>query len=275
MVDEDRKGYAEAWRITSQDIELQGAYDWFADQLAPYRPCRVFDVGCGFGLGIYAMLRKYSDIEIVSIEENPHCIDLAHEHILKNMGINADVKRRLKAVPADHPACAYKNKYKALNYKKAGRVCIIESDLLDDTALIPTFSQKNHQFDGLTIWLAGAAPSKRHCQNFEGFVKDPYNLRLVTQNIAYELADKIVKPGGFINLVDRANLGNTEQNKDELLASHKEQAEGTSFEPVSATSRPYEINPATQNVILGNMDSGQFGAQEVDLEFSSVISVKR
>jgi hypothetical protein len=30
----------------------------------------------------------------------------------------------------------------------------------------------------------------------------------------------------------------------------------------------------TQNVILGNMGSGQFGAQDGDLEFSSVISVK-
>lgn len=274
MIDQERKNYASAWAATSESINKRAAYAWFAEQLAPYNPKKIFDVGCGAGLGVSALLNRFPNAHIVSIDENRHCINMAHANILKHNNVRAHICSRLTSKPVEQEHLLYKNDYTEISYDEASPVCLIEGDLLDGIECYDELI-KNDMFDGLTVWLAGAPPLKALANNFEGYERTPFNLKLLTQNFSYDLANRIVRPGGFIHLIDRQEAGGVQKYGDELLAPHREQAEGTSFEPFSVAAMPYIVDMTEERMILYNNTTEQVIPPSDGLEFVSVISIKR
>lgn len=274
MLEQEREGYAGAWAATSASINKRAAYTWFAEQLAPYDPKRIFDVGCGSGLGVSALLNQFPDARIVSIDENRHCINIAHANIIKFNSIDAHICRRLTSIPVKQEHLLYKNEYTDISYDEDNSVCLIEGDLLDGIECYDALIEKG-MFDGLTVWLAGAHPLKVHASNFEGYERSPYSMRILTQNYSYDLANRIVRPGGFIHLIDREEAGSVQKHGNDILSSHREQAEGTSFEPVSVAAMPYVVDMTEERVILYNNKTEQILPASEGLEFVSVISIKR
>ena len=53
--------YEKSWSANSANIDLQGGYEWMVTLLKQYQPKRIFDVGCGVGTGIQALINLLGD----------------------------------------------------------------------------------------------------------------------------------------------------------------------------------------------------------------------
>lgn len=269
MIDVARRQYLDEWGLTSQHLFNQGGYKWAAKQLSPYTPQRLFDVGCGVGYGLSSIISEYSNIEIIAIDENELCLNSTAQTLEEINNVTATKIFRMKSVCRNDGI--HTNTYKNGLLGFSEQITLIESDFFEDEELFQ-WLYKSEKFDAVTVWLCGTHKERQFCSSCKN-INDNVENRLWTQNMAYELADKILKIGGVLHILDRVSFGVTKQHKEEVIRCHKEQAEPTTLHPVGVSSFPYDLPTDSKGIsFIGSLENNIIQPQRIELQ--SVISVK-
>lgn len=221
--------YANNWLHTADHHHKSGVYHWMAECLLPYSPKRILDIGCGSGHGLLALFEilPYID-ELVSIDENGACIDIAIA-TLRSADIDPNVVRRLKTHATE---AGFVRLADEITQPLSGRCTLVESDILNDLSLQEALLQ-GEQVDAVTVWLTGTHMMRQYDANVMSMrIRSDGEHRLRVQNATYELANKILRVGGILRIVDRTEAPETDELRTDFMQAHREQASGTTLEVV-------------------------------------------
>lgn len=229
--------YSRNWRATAQRHYESRIYHWLSEQLIPYAPERVLDIGCGSGHGLAALREVLGkDLLIVAIDENRSCLDVASD-ILREHGEEAKVIHRMTVSQGpegfDHVATA-------LSFDANASCTLIESDLCNDEYLAAALRDSG-SFDAVTVWLTGVHMLRQFNVNVRAHGIDSDGAhRLYVQNCSYELADAVLRSGGVLQVGDRGQTPDTQLLEADMLQAHAHQASVTSLQVKTLSYRPYE-----------------------------------
>ena len=229
--------YAASWKETARLQYERGDYAWMADQLKPHGATRLLDIGTGSGHGLVALGETFgSDLRIVGVDENLACLKVAHQ-TLQAAGRTAEVIARLST--RDTPN-GFVQQGAPIAVPLPEPIALIEADPLTDPHLEAALVDGG-LFDAVTIWLTGAHFWRRHnAYSVDRGARNEHDLRIILQNEVYELADRVLRPGGVLQVVDRAEAPTSEALRQEYFKAHGEQAEPTTLKVREVTYRLWE-----------------------------------
>lgn len=218
--------YAKLWAETADLQYVRGDYAWMAEQLPRIENPRFFDIGVGSGQGFLALYERFgADLRYVGIDENIFCLRHA-ETTLKSAGFSAHLLARLDTTDTPNGFVQIGGEFEL---PLPEPITMIEADPLTDNYLEEALLDGG-LFDAVTIWLTGAhAYRRKNAYSIQRGVRDELDLRIVIQNEAYELADRILRPGGVLQVLDRAEAPTDDRLRREYFKSHSEQAEPTTL----------------------------------------------
>ena len=223
LLNNERSLYARQWHVSAKHLEKNGYYRWMASWLTGYQ--RILDIGIGTGQGVLALLERGH--VVVGIEENPVCLGIAKTR-LTNAGKNVVCETRGRAVVSAPES--YSIQYcPPRSSTPAYGALLMEGDVLHDDPLIE-WLMKHGLFDGVTCWCVGTHGGRpSHDVVKKRSVSTSGEYRLVVQNAIYELADKMLRPGGILQVVDRQEEPSKDYLREDVLRAHREQASVTSL----------------------------------------------
>ena len=253
----EKTRYCEGWKTNATTFQKQGCYAWMAEQLQPYAPVRVLDVGCGTGEGLAALLAT-STRSIVTIEENFDCMKAAERYLVE-LGYSVRTIPRIGYVEHSGGRHELVIDQDAI-IEEGPPITLVHADLLltDVDTPLHTFLYSIPNFDAVTIWLMGTFKWRETCKTLDRLrIGSPMEYRLHTQNRTYEIADGILKPGGVLHVVDRGKVPDTDEIKNMIIDVHRDHASATSLcvsdfsyrvytEPIAHGVRMIR-DPATEN----------------------------
>ena len=263
--------YASNWRVTAELQYKRGDYAWMAQQRGPYQVRRILDVGCGSGHGILSMLEELGpDLRIVALDENPFCLAMAREALRAAKRGNAEVIRRVSTVPYHG---RFRSAAEPFNAPLPHPLTLVETDVCSDPYL-QTALNEDGPFDAVTVWLSGAHMFRQFNETVVGAgVEDDTTHRLFVQNSVYELADKVLRPGGVLQVVDRGEAPTSDLLKSDIIRSHSEQAGPTSLKVRTLDYTPWSpLQTSRVPMVYKKATSGRLPGKETAVY--SVISVK-
>jgi hypothetical protein len=210
-------------------------------------------------------------IQVVSIDENQHCLDIAAE-TLKKAGIIPQVMKRLRI---DLTASGYEYALGEINTPFTAQCSLVEADICNDPILEHAL-ETGEKFDAVTIWLTGSHMMRQyHARVREAGIRNDGDHRLYTENKVYEVADRILKVGGVLQVVDRRQAPNTELLREDVLRSHREQASLTSLEVIAMEQSPYSLPEGDRVPMQFTPGSAGIIPDAIELALVSILSVKR
>jgi SAM-dependent methyltransferase len=267
----DKNKYINEWLKDSNYFYEQGYYNWMANCLfEKINPQMVLDIGCGNGNGIIELLKNGNIKNIITIEENESCINLASRNI-EEKGIDA------KKIIRNDPVFIreqYANKYSEIIDFDPSRVTIIQGDIFRDENLKDYI--KRLKFDAVTCWLLGTHESINNNSDYiNAGVQDNKTFRLLVQNCIYELSDIILNKDGFLQIVDRGEIPYNEEIMEQYLGCHKEQASVTSLK-VAEDIKFLEYKPLDNGIrmIKASIDLNGRKSAPIGTAFISILSKK-
>lgn len=261
--------YRDHWNHNATNFENQGCYEWMASLLDPLKPKKVLDVGCGTGNGLLALLDRFSPV-IIALEENADCLDSTCEAVnASGRSVTGIVRLFYQA----HPDGSHDLLTDQGELSREGNVIVVHADVLLEDAALLDFLEKEGPFDAITVWLMGTFKARQTCRNISDLtIDDTGTYRLHVQNKVYELADRILRPGGWLQIVDRGEMPDTEDLREDLIKSHSDQASPTRLKFLSLNSRPYEeITSKGIRMVMTPGSSGRI-PEHLQLGMTSIIS---
>lgn len=225
-----RKAYIKSWGINSEGHLAQGHYSWMAERVKGFP--RTLEIGCGVGHSTLALLQQGHTV--VCVEENPQCIAATRKR-LADEGFCVEVIARETPVSLDENA--YRLIYSEIPEAPQADCLLIEGDALNDPAL-EAWLERQPKFDAVACWLLGTHDARGHNAAVDlALMPTAYEHRIFVQNRVYEIADRILRSGGVLSVIDRAQTPTTQDMVDKLLQHHREQASVTSLvvQPVEHT----------------------------------------
>lgn len=228
-----RGTYAKLWAETADEHAQHGHYAWMAEQL-PVRG-RVLEIGCGNGQSSLALVR--SGQTVLAVDENPVCVEKAMELLATN-GVPFDVERR--------EAVTFTGGKYVIDYSPptvapfAKAVTLLEGDTLADEDLLRWISTVG-PFDAVVCWLVGSHSGRHANRGLSKFeFTNATHYRLKTENLIYELADGVLRPGGYLHIVDRGEAPTSPMLLNDAIQAHRDQASVTSLEVQGLTYQRYD-----------------------------------
>ena len=266
-----QKVYAKHWSRTSELHFDERLYHWMAERLSPFAPSKIFDVGCGSGHGLIALFETFGrEIQVVSVEENASCVTIA-ENTLAMTGVPTKKILRLEVF---HSGSGYFFKAGPVPTPFRSGCTLIEGDVCNDPRLIEALLA-SERFDAVTVWLSGTHMMRpQHADIQRNNIKSDGSHRLYVQNSTYDLAERILRPGGVLQVVDRTEVPDTDLMRDDMLDAHREQASTTSLKVMSLDYLRYK-EPAESRMPM-KITPGLSGRMpdRPDIAITSVISQK-
>ncbi|KTT15080.1 class I SAM-dependent methyltransferase [Pseudomonas putida] len=236
-----RKAYIKSWGINSEGHLAQGHYSWMAERVKGFP--RTLEIGCGVGHSTLALLQQGHTV--VCVEENPQCIAATRKR-LADEGFCVEVIARETPVSLDENA--YRLIYSEIPEAPEADCLLIEGDALNDPAL-EAWLERQPKFDAVACWLLGTHDARGHNAAVDlALMPTPYEHRIFVQNRVYEIADRILRSGGVLSVIDRAQTPTTQDMVDKLLQHHREQASVTSL-----VVQPVEHTPHVESEQQGAM----------------------
>jgi len=264
--------YINHWRTTAEHHYKNGHYRWMSEQLLGENPKRILDIGCGSGHGLLSLCETLgSDVSVISVDENLQCIEDASA-LLNKHGIGASAIRRssIRLEPQ-----SYTLSYSEISSLPDARVVLIESDFCNDPYLIEFLSAQD-KFDAVTIWLTGTHMFRQfNSAMVQNRITTSGDHRLYVQNTVYELADRILKKDGVLQVVDRNEFPQTKEMEADLMDAHRDQASPTSLTVERFAVREYK-EPNTRNTpMVASVGMNRRIPDPNRLAITSVISRKK
>lgn len=269
---ESQRTYAANWRVTADLQHARGDYAWMAEQISGRGVGRLVDVGCGTGQGLLALLDVLGPgLRVVAADENAACLGHART-ALREAGVDvAAVVERVRVAPAPG---GYRQVAEPFADPLPGGVALVQADVCDDPDFVAALVADG-PFDAVTVWLSGVHMLRQEnaVVRVAGIDSDHAH-RLFVQNAAYVLADRVLRPGGVLQVVDRVQAPSSDLLRNDLLRAHGEQAGPTRLEVQSLTWRPW-IQPEHRRVPMVQRPGLAGLAAPTDLALTSVVSVRR
>jgi len=271
---DEKTQYCEYWQHNAAAFEEQECYSWMSEQLLPYSPARILDIGCGTGEGIAALLSRGAK-SVVCLEENFDCIK-ATESKLSALGHNVTVIPRLGydvGPDGRHSLVVEQDE----EIEEGDEITLIHADpfLIGGDRPLTRYLEGANSFDAVTIWLIGTYMMRQTCRTLDGLpIEDPKGYRLLLQNRIYELADRVLRIGGVLHIVDRGAIPDVATMTDMAYKLHREQAETTSLKVTEFAYIPY-VEPSGKRI--GMTDLVTDNPEIVDngtRSMQSIISIK-
>jgi hypothetical protein len=217
-----RSTYADKWTVSAEWHEAEGHYKWMADDLG-LTDATILEIGVGDGRSTLELLSRGHTV--VSIDENPECLAAAKAR-LESAGYEATVELRGAVQEDDFQHAVV---YRTPNTRvRTGWCHLIEGDPVVDPGL-RGWLERACGFDAVVCWLIGTH-NARLGSNFHYHAKEVRSsgdYRLVVQNEVYELADLVLNRGGFLHVVDRGEVEDSEEYRNDVLSAHRDQASTT------------------------------------------------
>ncbi|AUA33640.1 class I SAM-dependent methyltransferase [Pseudomonas sp. SGAir0191] len=236
-----RKAYIKSWGINSEGHLAQGHYPWMAERVKGFP--RTLEIGCGVGHSTLALLQQGHTV--VCVEENPQCIAATRKR-LADEGFCVEVIARETPVSLDENA--YRLIYSEIPEAPEADCLLIEGDALNDPAL-EAWLERQPKFDAVACWLLGTHDARGHNAAVDlALMPTAYEHRIFVQNRVYEIADRILRSGGVLSVIDRAQTPTTQDMVEKLLQHHREQASVTSL-----VVQPVEHTPHVESEQQGAM----------------------
>lgn len=236
-----RKAYIKSWGINSEGHLAQGHYSWMAERVKGFP--RTLEIGCGVGHSTLALLQQGHTV--VCVEENPQCIAATRKR-LADEGFCVEVIARETPVSLDENA--YRLIYSEIPEAPEADCLLIEGDALNDPAL-EAWLERQPKFDAVACWLLGTHDARGHNAAVDlALMPTAYEHRIFVQNRVYEIADRILRSGGVLSVIDRAQTPTTQDMVEKLLQHHREQASVTSL-----VVQPVEYTPHVESEQQGAM----------------------
>lgn len=262
--------YAKLWDATSQHHFESGVYHWLAEQLRPLGPNRILDVGCGTGQSLVAIHEVFAHaVDVVAIDENSACLERA-ETVLEQHDVDCRFKRRFFAPRLT--GNGYDYDAAPMSIEREATYLLIEADVTNDPFLEGAL-KKSGPFDAVTVWLTGTHVARpHHVAVRRAGVSSDAEHRLFVQNTVYELADCVLRSGGWLQVCDRGQKPTTGALVEDVLAAHRDQASVTSLVVQALEHRPYE-QPDGVGMVVSPGTSGL--PERLETSFVVVRSEKR
>jgi len=242
VLNADREQYANSWsNENAAFFEHNGHYEWMANFLDGFK--NVIEIGTGDGRGTLSLAKRGHFI--ISVDENPICLQMANNRLKEN-DINVILLTRETVLLS---GSLYRIDYDKINVNiEDFDVILIEGDIIYDQNLI-SWLVKNGPYDAVACWLIGTHSSRGNNEYIsKDSIDSSQHYRLKTQNIVYETADIILRSGGRLHIVDRGEVPESELLQKDFFQSHQDQASVTSLEVQSLDWIEYK-EPESQNAI--------------------------
>lgn len=231
-----QEAYALNWRSSAEQHAVDGVYEWLSDQLRPWVPARILDVGCGSGHGLVALRRAFPSARLIGTDENLSCLRISEATLLGAGEPQVAVAARMDV---DALGNGFVHSSRPLPVPLPSGVALLESDVCNDPYLADALLAEG-PFDAVTVWLTGVHMMRQ--ENLEvrrrGVDTDGAH-RLYVQNNVYELAHRILRPGGVLQVADRGESPESDLLRQDILAAHAEQASVTNLKVQNLEWRPY------------------------------------
>lgn len=207
------------------------------NQVKDYVPSKVLEIGCGTGEGTFALYDAFG-CEIVSLEENPQCM-LKAQNLLKGKSVECQVHQRLRYLI--YQDGRHRRQVFAVPSSDNGKVTIIQGDAIFEDPQLDETLKAAGPFDLVVVWLMGTFNMGRSCMDLDHLkIKTPREYVLRVQNQVYRSADRWLRSGGALQVVDRGQAPDTDEHMASLIKAHSAQASSTSLKVNSVTYRFYE-----------------------------------
>lgn len=270
-----RRVYDSNWQKNAAHYASQGCYKWMALQLKPFAPKRILDIGCGDGSGLLAILTElpFENFTIISIEENSECINTTQKN-LYSKGYASTIIHRMEAQSMQNRQHILTTETGKLEEHPG--VTLIEGDILVEDDELVSFLLDLPKFDAVMVWLIGTHFLRNECVNIAPLkIQSSGEYRLSVQNIVYELADKVLRSGGVLQIVDRGEVPATDELKQDFLNAHGEQASVTSLEVKSLDYMIYtEVKDAKKIKMIATPGTSGRIPDMLRYAMLSIISIK-
>lgn len=260
--------YATDWLHHSESFRVGEHYKWMAGFLEGRG--RVLEIGTGDGSGTIALFQNGSTI--LSIDHNPKCHDLA-EARLQEASIPTTRERR--------GTIHFKQFDFGMRYTTPqsslldGEVLLLEGDVSSrDEAGLEQWLSSLPQFDAIACWNIGTYAIITES------IGTPQVYRLHVQNALYTLADRILRPGGVLHIVDRGPAPAAEVLDEQTAAwleYHQDQASPTSLtlDTPSIKRRNFTLGTGASGIVMKQKnEAGGFTNSPSELTFWSILATK-
>lgn len=236
--------YATRWNLSASHHTEGGDYAWMAGFVRGYD--RVVEIGTGTGQSTGILLDHGHSV--ISVDENPVCIHMAASYLAaRRQSATVATERAHRALVRDAPqhipeahAVLYAPVANAVD-PACGSALLLEGNVLIDPMLISWLTHLPPR-DAIVCWLIGIHEAVHFHSQLGYGGTDPRMYRIRVHNEIYKLADKILRPGGILHIVDRAE-DDTREYRDGSLKSHGEMATlGAALRVESLEMRPYQLS---------------------------------
>ena len=225
FIQSQRAEYLDDWENgNSSKFETDQHYVWMAGFLNGFE--RMLEVGTGDGRATLELAKRGH--KLISLDENPVCLDAAQQRLESN-GFSVCRLQRESIELA--PQQKYSIRYSKIDCSLSSEVDVylIESDVLNDPEVLE-WLQTITKFDAVICWLMGTNAARVFNEAIDmNLMHTPFHYRIFVQNEVYELADKVLRSGGILHIVDRGQELTAQDLLDDIIDSHRDQASVTNL----------------------------------------------
>jgi SAM-dependent methyltransferase len=264
----EQRRYAERWSANASSFAAQGCYAWMAEKACERGPEVMFDVGCGDGRGLAALLAERPSMRVLAGDENQACLDAAAKRI-SEAGFSVEVVDRCSTVARSDGRHSYAH---GPLRRPACQVTLFRSDVVTDPHL-EHFLLELGGVDLVTIWLIGTHMQRDRCSDLDRLgIRSSGEYRLVVQNQVYKLAGRVLRPNGVLQVVDRGEVPRSRALQADFIAAHLDQAASTSLSFTDFEWMDYE--EPTSNAKVAMVETRGLSGRAADLSSTAMQSIR-
>ena len=235
MLEVARNLYVKEWSENADRYSAQGLYRSLAEDLIGRGEVRrILDVGCGLGHGLVALRDRLEGAasQLIGIDENGKCLTAAAAR-LEIAAVPGNIERMQDEML---PAGRYRSTYRPGTIAEQRPIVLVQSDLLMRDAEFERYLDAVGALDAITLWFSGIHKARSATEVARFFeVKSDADHRELVEDSAIELAERRLRPGGWLQIAIRGGFPSAEVARSTLAET---------FEPVF-DDRPLSLRSVT------------------------------